>query len=202
MNLETQRKIGILEGDLAMRKLLQDLLHQQGYGVNIFSSPEELQKADPNMDIVLASVPMFEGIRKSRPELGIIIIPAVQELEKAREWLGKGAHSLVSRPFQPWDLLNKVRNACEMSELKRQNQWLRRKELKEPNTEMKNIIEDEPTLDELEKRYIEIVLKRVGGRKDKASKLLGINRRTLYRKEREYGWVAPSTIQPLSRVAH
>lgn len=36
MNLETQRKVGILEGDLAMRKLLQDLLNKEGYGVAVF----------------------------------------------------------------------------------------------------------------------------------------------------------------------
>lgn len=210
MNLETQRKVGILEGDLAMRKLLQDLLKQEGYGVTIFSSPEDLEKADPTTDALVASPSMlaadgplsFEGIKKIRPEMGIVLIPSAQEIEKARELVAQGAFSLVSRPFQPWELLHRVRRACELSEVKRQNQWLRRKEVKEPNSEVRNIIEDEPTLDELEKRYIEIVLKKTGGRKDKASKLLGINRRTLYRKEREYGWVATYPNQPLSRVAH
>jgi DNA-binding NtrC family response regulator len=56
-------------------------------------------------------------------------------------------------------------------------------------TENGALIGDQPTLYELEKRYIEIILKQTGGRKDKASQILGINRRTLYRKEREYGWV-------------
>lgn len=210
MNLETKRKVGILEGDLAMRKLLQDLLNQEGYGVSVLSAPEDLEKADPNIDVVLTSLPMLsangafnlEAIRKARPELGLIVIPAAAEIEKARELVGQGAFTMVSRPFQPWELLHRVRRACELSELKRQNQWLRRKELKEPNAEMRNIIEDEPTLDELEKRYIEIILKKTGGRKDKASKMLGINRRTLYRKEREYGWVTTYPNQPLSRVAH
>lgn len=210
MNLETQRRIGILEGDLAMRKLLQDLLNQEGYGVNVLGGPADLQKADPTLDVVLTSVPMLsadgvsdiESIRQSRPDLGIIVIPSAAELEKAREMVGKGAFTMVSRPFQPWELLHRVRRACELVELKRQNQWLRRKETKEPNAEIKSIIEDEPTLDELEKRYIEIILKKTGGRKDKASKLLGINRRTLYRKEREYGWVSTYPNQPLSRVAH
>ncbi len=46
-----------------------------------------------------------------------------------------------------------------------------------------------PTLEELEKRYIGMVLERTGSRKEKAAQILGINRRTLYRKEREYGYV-------------
>jgi hypothetical protein len=48
---------------------------------------------------------------------------------------------------------------------------------------------DFPSLQELEKRYIGFVLDKTGGRKEKASQILGINRRTLYRKEREYGFV-------------
>ena len=47
-------------------------------------------------------------------------------------------------------------------------------------------VQDWPTLEELEKRYILAVLEKVGGRKEKASQILGINRRTLYRKELEY----------------
>jgi two-component system, NtrC family, response regulator HydG len=45
------------------------------------------------------------------------------------------------------------------------------------------------TLEEVEKRYIRFVLEKAGGKKEKAAQMLGVNRRTLYRKEREYGWV-------------
>jgi DNA-binding NtrC family response regulator len=51
-----------------------------------------------------------------------------------------------------------------------------------------------PTLEELEKRYIETVLEKTRGRKEQAAKILGINRRTLYRKEREYGWVTEAEL--------
>lgn len=46
-----------------------------------------------------------------------------------------------------------------------------------------------PSLEELEKRYIALVLEKTGSRKEKAAQILGINRRTLYRKERDYGFV-------------
>jgi DNA-binding NtrC family response regulator len=48
---------------------------------------------------------------------------------------------------------------------------------------------DFPTLEQLEKRYVGLVLEKTGGRKDKAAQILGVNRRTLYRKEREFGFV-------------
>ncbi|RYZ77672.1 MAG: sigma-54-dependent Fis family transcriptional regulator [Proteobacteria bacterium] len=46
-----------------------------------------------------------------------------------------------------------------------------------------------PTLEELEKRYMKFVLEKTGGKKEKTAQILGCNRRTLYRKEREYGFI-------------
>lgn len=50
-----------------------------------------------------------------------------------------------------------------------------------------------PTIEELEKRYMKFVLEKTGGKKEKAAQVLGINRRTLYRKEREYGFIDDSS---------
>ena len=38
-----------------------------------------------------------------------------------------------------------------------------------------------PTLDEMQKRYVQLILKEVDGNKRRAAALLGIGRRTLYR---------------------
>ena len=43
------------------------------------------------------------------------------------------------------------------------------------------ILDDRPTLAELERRYIDLVLAECGGNKKKAAERLGIDRRTLYR---------------------
>ena len=48
-----------------------------------------------------------------------------------------------------------------------------------------------PTMTQLEERYIRLILEKTGGRKDKAAQILGMNRRTIYRKEREYGLISP-----------
>ena len=65
-----------------------------------------------------------------------------------------------------------------------------------PNPEIENgeqmfkgLTSDFPTLMQLEERYIRVVLNKTAGRKDRAAQILGVNRRTLYRKEREYGFV-------------
>jgi transcriptional regulator with PAS, ATPase and Fis domain len=51
-----------------------------------------------------------------------------------------------------------------------------------------NLIDDRPPLAELERRYIELVLRETGGNKKRTAEILGIDRRTLYRTlERERG---------------
>ncbi len=58
-----------------------------------------------------------------------------------------------------------------------------------------NSTSDFPTLEQLETRYIQVVLDKTAGRKDKAAQILGINRRTLYRKEREYGLISENSVE-------
>lgn len=48
-------------------------------------------------------------------------------------------------------------------------------------------VSDSPSLENLEKRYIQLILDKTGGKKEKAALILGINRRTLYRKLCDYG---------------
>lgn len=47
-------------------------------------------------------------------------------------------------------------------------------------------VSDWPTLEEFSNRYIRFILDKTGGKKEKASQILGINRRTIYRKEKEF----------------
>ena len=56
--------------------------------------------------------------------------------------------------------------------------------------------DDMPSLEDLERRYMALVLEKTGGKKEKAAQILGINRRTLYRKERDYGFVSDSEPEP------
>ena len=59
-----------------------------------------------------------------------------------------------------------------------------------------NMYSGNPTLEQIEERYIKLILGQTNNQKDKAAKVLGINRRTLYRKERVYGIVSEDTPEP------
>lgn len=56
---------------------------------------------------------------------------------------------------------------------------------------------DWPTLEKLEERYIKLIMGEAHNKKEEAAQILGVSRRTLYRKERLYGMVSADTPEPL-----
>jgi DNA-binding NtrC family response regulator len=55
---------------------------------------------------------------------------------------------------------------------------------------------DYPTLDILERRYIEKLLKEYDGNREKTAQTLGINKSTLWRKLQGYGQTLPDDLLP------
>ncbi|MBY0314871.1 MAG: sigma-54 dependent transcriptional regulator [Bdellovibrionales bacterium] len=68
--------------------------------------------------------------------------------------------------------------------------------LEEAQQNLEQLHSDRPTLEKLEERYIKLILGETENRKDEASKVLGISRRTLYRKEQLYGLLTSDAIEP------
>ncbi|MBX9767408.1 MAG: sigma-54 dependent transcriptional regulator [Bdellovibrionales bacterium] len=69
--------------------------------------------------------------------------------------------------------------------------------LEEAQQNIEQLQADRPTLEKLEERYIKMIMQETDNRKDEAARVLGISRRTLYRKERIYGMVSDDTPEPL-----
>ena len=91
--------------------------------------------------------------------------------------------------------VRELENAIERAVVLCRGQWIESVDIPSPELEnagtfFTNATADFPTISQLEERYIRLVLEKTGGRKDNAAQILGINRRTLYRKEREYELVA------------
>jgi DNA-binding NtrC family response regulator len=57
------------------------------------------------------------------------------------------------------------------------------------------LVDDRPTLSELERRYIEMILRETGGNKKRAAEILGIDRRTLYRTLERHGIHEPEAAE-------
>ncbi|OQW49209.1 MAG: hypothetical protein A4S09_03840 [Proteobacteria bacterium SG_bin7] len=68
--------------------------------------------------------------------------------------------------------------------------------LESAKSSIEKLFEGNPTLEKLEEHYIKRIMSQVNFEKEKAAKILGVSRRTLYRKEREYGMVSAEVPEP------
>ncbi|MEQ1875712.1 MAG: sigma-54 dependent transcriptional regulator [Bdellovibrionia bacterium] len=102
----------------------------------------------------------------------------------------------------PWPgNVRELENIIERAVVLSQNELIGEKEIMgsaivEAKQNIDKLYTDTPTLEILEERYIKLIMGRVNGQKDEAAKILGISRRTLYRKERTYGMVSADAPEP------
>ena len=162
MNTANKGKILIVEDDTNSRSLLTDRFNQRGFQVDAYSTSE----------------PALKKLSEEGYHPSVVLFNAhLPSDANARDFRAK---LKISHPQAPLIMISDrgegLESALELA-------------LQVAHLNETAILSDFPTLGELEKRYMRIVLDKTKGRKERAAKILGINRRTLYRKEREYGWV-------------
>lgn len=171
-----------LEDAIRERRFRADLFHRLNV-VRLEIPPlrERLEDIDVIVDQALHAI----NQRSGRTPVGVTV--------EAMRWLR--AHHW---PGNVRELLNAIERAAALSE----NDVLTLddfvpKSRRTQESLLESAVEGELSLEELEKAYIRRVLKKTGGHKANAAKILGLDRRTLYRKVAEIeGKSEPSTEQP------
>jgi DNA-binding NtrC family response regulator len=130
-----KRRILIVDDELSVRKSLQEWFLEDGFDVEIAedghaalrimdSGPFDLFIVDlkmPGMD----GVTLQRRIQESDSQATVIILTAYASVETAVEALKQGAFDYVTKPVDPDDLSNLVRNALRQKELSEENESLK-----------------------------------------------------------------------------
>lgn len=124
----------VVDDDEEMCRLLSDVLTEGGHSVRSVTSSDDAMAVLQNpLDLVITDLRLkgMEGlelmhrIKKSRPELFVIIITAFGSIESAIEAMKRGAYDYIPKPFKMDELLLVVQKALREGALHREVARLR-----------------------------------------------------------------------------
>jgi two-component system response regulator PilR (NtrC family) len=132
MNRES---ILVIDDEEVMRDVMSTLLGEAGYRVTLASDGAEglalARKGSFDAAIVDVMLPevggleVLEEIKKSDPDLVVLMITAYASVETAIQAIKKGAFDYVTKPFKHEEVLHILRNALNQRRLQDENRDLR-----------------------------------------------------------------------------
>ncbi len=115
--------------------MLEAVLSDSGYRVSAFTDPKKaLDFYNPgrfNMVITDVKMPDVDGlevlktIKRQRDEIPVIMITGYATVEMSIHALRNGAFDILTKPFEPEELIQRVRNGLRQSSLIEENRQLR-----------------------------------------------------------------------------
>ncbi len=143
------------------------------------------------LDITLAGIPdkesknaeLFNKILQVSPDILIILLTRVENVDQAAIMLEAGAVDFVLKPWNPLKLIKNIHQVFHIRHLEKEVARLKKQPGKTPKNESLNLIEKE-------KDCISKALFAYQGNMTHAARQLGITRATLYAKIKKYGLTA------------
>lgn len=137
VKIKNNSTIALIDDDLDLLDLLASFFKQRGYKVLAFSNAEEAlidfenKRAEADVVISDLKLPVMSGmefikrIKKSHPNLPIILMTAEGSVETAVEAIETGAYDFVLKPLHIPQLLISVQRALHLNEVQTENKNLK-----------------------------------------------------------------------------
>lgn len=186
----SETRVLVVDDEKEMGELLCVSLAHRGFVPKAAMSAErglELLSETP-FDVVVTDVHMrgMSGVAfctkilETHPDMPVLVVTAFGSIETAVASMRAGAVDFVTKPFDIDDLARAIERALHEAEKKR----IARRANAPAEGEL-------VSLDEVEKRYIERVMRAVSWNKVHAARILKMDRTTLYRKLDRYDLSSP-----------
>ena len=121
-----EKRLLIVDDEENMRELLKDFFEDEGFKVEVAADGmQALEKMDKSVNIVISDnrMPVMEGmelldkIKEEYPETQVIIITAYSTPKLAVEAYKRGAAAYITKPFNPDELLKKVKEILRVQRM-------------------------------------------------------------------------------------
>ncbi len=132
-------KILVIEDEQAIRRVLKKIISEENSTYEVDEAEDGLEGLDliqtTDYDLILCDIKMpkvdgvevLEKVRKTKPEIPVVMISGHGDLDTAVRTMRLGAFDYISKPPDLNRLLNTVRNALDRKELVIENKILKNK---------------------------------------------------------------------------
>ena len=128
-------RIMIVDNEEGLCRMMEAVLLDHGFEVSFFTDPIiATSRFQPGTwDLVISDIKMpgmdglevLEFIRQRDPELPVVMVTAYATVDMSIQALRKGAYDMLTKPFEPDELLYRVKNALSHTRLLEENRELR-----------------------------------------------------------------------------
>ncbi|SHI32204.1 sigma-54-dependent transcriptional regulator [Wenxinia saemankumensis] len=128
----------ITDDERDIRELISDILKDEGYTTRLAGTSDqcmnEIAAEKPSLMILdvwlkdsrMDGIDILKAVKRDHPEIPIVIISGHGSIEAAVAAIKLGAYDYIEKPFNIDQLMVVIRRAMETSNLRRENQELRR----------------------------------------------------------------------------
>ncbi|THB76860.1 MAG: sigma-54-dependent Fis family transcriptional regulator [Desulfobulbaceae bacterium] len=136
MTTAYKTEILVIDDEHGLCTMLEAILGDLGYQIEAFTDPVKAVKSfEPDRysmvitDIKMPGMNGIEVLQKIKgldPEIPVLVITGYATVELSIQALRSGAFDILTKPFEPEEMLNRVRNALRHNELEEENRRLRK----------------------------------------------------------------------------
>src|SRR3990170_5032079 len=129
------KRILVIDNEEGICRMVEAVLTDAGYEVQTCTrSFDAVEKFVPGRwDLVISDVKMpgmnglevLQKVKEKDPAIPVVMITAYATVEMSIQALRRGAYDMLTKPFEPEELLYRVRNALQQTELIEENRSLR-----------------------------------------------------------------------------
>jgi DNA-binding NtrC family response regulator len=131
----TPQRIMLVDNEEGLCRMMEAVLKDQGYLVKSYTrsvqAVAEFSAGDYELIISDIKMPEMDGlevlkhVRNRDPEVPVIMITAYATVDMSIQALRRGAYDMLTKPFEPDELVYRVKNALQHHELMEENRELR-----------------------------------------------------------------------------
>jgi DNA-binding NtrC family response regulator len=130
-----KKRILLIDNEAGLCRMMEQILLDHGYLVRFYTSPQQAvaEFSASAWDLVITDIKMpgmsglevLQAIKAIQHDIPVIMITAYATVDMSIQALRKGAYDMLTKPFEPDELVYRVKNALQQRQLLEENRELR-----------------------------------------------------------------------------